>query len=108
VIALRLRLAIAVCAFVLTLALAVGAFVVLPVSHLVDEGNPAASAFVGALASSYRYDSAGTAAGTAVFLSRHLWLVTRLRDSLARSGTAAQRNSLTKSAAARAATAIKR
>jgi len=60
------------------------------------------------LASSYRYDSAGTAAGTAVFLSRHLWLVTRLRDSLARSGTAAQRNSLTKSAAARAATAIKR
>ena len=35
--ALRLRLVIAVCAFVLTLAVAVGAFVVLPVNHLVDE-----------------------------------------------------------------------
>lgn len=51
------------------------------------------------LVTSYRLDPAGTSAATAVFLSQHLWLMARLRDSLARRGTKAQRSAIARPSA---------
>jgi hypothetical protein len=46
------------------------------------------------LATSYRLDSAGTAAAVAMFVSRHTWIMSHARDSLAR--TEVKRAAITK------------